>query len=487
MNGAIYARVSTDEQARPGLASIPHQIEICQKLAKGDSVHIVDTITDDETGQTLDRPGLQQLLTHIEAYKFLYVYDTTRLGRTRKVLTTIRDELKKAGITLRLVHGDTSDMDEESAIIFEGLQDSMAEAEIKKFVRRSKLGREGRAKRGFMTGKVPIGWMAIKDTNGSAIDYQHDPTYDQFFADLEEIFLSGAPSSQFPKKLLARGHVSPITGRMHAASSLRYILRNPINRGDLVFGWTSREKKDQVVYANTYPSRWNKPDLILAELKRREQLKGGARKQIRRFRGVLVCDRCGWKMSGCKRFYTKKDGSRVEWIQYRCTKHVDYQKGTWHEDCQNNNIQEKVVIEQLSTWFRKMADPKVLDDIILEMLPNNHDPEKLKRIEGRLSEIDRILAGLVDRIAQVPDAAVPDVHSRMDDLSRERTDLEEQLQLLQEEMDKSIDAETYKEILLEAANNIDDLLANTKSHEVQAGLNQLFPDGIPVRDGEIML
>ena len=54
-------------------------------------------------------------------------------------------------------------------------------------------------------------------------------------------------------------------------------------------------------------------------------------------------------------------------------------------------------------------------------------------------------------------------------------------------MNKSLDMETYKELLLEAAKNIDGLLADAEAHEVQAGLNFLFPDGIPVRDGEIVL
>jgi hypothetical protein len=192
-------------------------------------------------------------------------------------------------------------------------------------------------------------------------------------------------------------------------------------------------------------------------------------------------------MTSNKRYYTRKDGTRVEWIRYRCTKHCDYLSGKWPEDCQANHIQEKDVILQLSAWFRKMADPKVLDEIIADMLPNNHNPDKLQKIEARQADINHILVGLVDRMAQVPDAAVPDVQARMNNLTIERSELEQQHQILLEEMNKSLSADAYKKMMIDARDNIDQLLEEAEPHEVQAGLTLLFPDGIPVRDGEIVL
>jgi len=83
--------------------------------------------------------------------------------------------------------------------------------------------------------------------------------------------------------------------------------------------------------------------------------------------------------------------------------------------------------------------------------------------------------------------SIGDLVNPIYELTRERADLEDQLQILYEEMIKSLSVVSYKEILLEAASNIDDLLANAEPNESLAGLNLLFPGGIPVRDGEIVL
>ena len=82
-----------------------------------------------------------------------------------------------------------------------------------------------------------------------------------------------------------------------------------------------------------------------------------------------------------------------------------------------------------------MAYPNVLDDTITEMQPSNHNPEKPHQLETRFSGIDRIRSHLMDRNVKVLEVVIPDVHSRID----------------------------------------------------EADFNLFFPDGYPVREGEIVL
>ena len=58
---AIYARVSTEDQARG--YSLPSQIEACQKLAEHEGYRVPESyaFSDDVTGVQLDRPGLRKL------------------------------------------------------------------------------------------------------------------------------------------------------------------------------------------------------------------------------------------------------------------------------------------------------------------------------------------------------------------------------------------------------------------------------------------
>lgn len=484
--GIIYARVSTDEQASTSLASIPHQIDLCKKLATTDKVEIVSVVTDDITGQTVERPGLNKIFSALGSGVRLYAYDTTRLGRNRKVLTTIRDRITQAGAILRLVHGDTSEMDEESGIYLQSVLDASAEAEIVRFKRRTRMGRERRAERGLMAGKIPIGWLAVRDDQGKTIDYAHDPAWDNFFRDLEKILLSGAPFSSFPRALQSKGYLSPNTGRMWSVTALKGILRNPVNMGDVIFGWTSRPFDKRIINRGVFPPRWQNPSSVSTELKRRDLLRGSARKQRYRLTGILVCAHCGWKMTSNPRKYQTKHGENT-WVRYRCTKHSEYQGGRWYEDCQANYINEKQAIAQIAQWLRSMADPQELERYIWTNYPSNTETLALGSIKKRISEIDGIMTGLVDRLAIVPPAAMHDVRSRMDDLARERSILEEQLEIEKVQSQRVIDIEQYKEKLLIAAEHVDDLLSQAPAHQVQSILHSLFPDGLPVGDGQIIL
>lgn len=57
----IYARVSTDDQAKNGY-SLQSQVEACKKYVKEHVWHLIDTIIDDGvSGASMNRPGLDQL------------------------------------------------------------------------------------------------------------------------------------------------------------------------------------------------------------------------------------------------------------------------------------------------------------------------------------------------------------------------------------------------------------------------------------------
>jgi len=484
MKCAIYARVSTDEQARPGLASIPHQIELCRRLAEADGLNPDLVITDDISGQTLDRPGLQDLFSSLAEIERLYVYDTTRLGRNRRVLAAIRQRLSSAGVSLRLVHGDTSEMDPESQVYMESILDASAEAEIIRLKRRARMGREQRAASGLMAGKVPVGWRAVRDDRGKAVRYEHDPAFDAFFSDLESLFLSGLPYAALPRALRARGHVSPFTGRMWSVTALKNILRNPVHRGDLVFGWTTRPASERIVVKDAFPPRWHQPALVTRELRRRSNLKGAARRQSYPFTGLLICDFCEWKMTVQPSYWTRKDGSRGSTYRYRCSKHSEYQVGRWPDDCQPNQITRNAIVRQLSDWFRRMRDPDALDEYLKTISPNGHNPADIARLRSRMADVEAKLNGLIDRFATAPASAMPAIRQRMAELSAEREEIAQAIEDHNAQAE-TLDAGAYRAALLEAAEHFEDLL-NAPAHVVQAGLSLIFPEGIRVRKGRLI-
>lgn len=84
VNVAIYARVSTTEQAEKG-TSIKSQIEFLREHCKIHDYQIFNEYIDDGySGATADRPALQKLLSDAEEGKFsiVLVYKTDRLSRS---------------------------------------------------------------------------------------------------------------------------------------------------------------------------------------------------------------------------------------------------------------------------------------------------------------------------------------------------------------------------------------------------------------------
>ena len=104
--GAVYARVSTTEQADKGY-SLPTQIEACLDLAQREGYTVPDThvFVDDYTGTSLNRPQFTQLrdLVRQQLVPAVFVYDLDRLSRKLAHQLLLTEEFEQAGVALRLV------------------------------------------------------------------------------------------------------------------------------------------------------------------------------------------------------------------------------------------------------------------------------------------------------------------------------------------------------------------------------------------------
>ena len=84
MRVAIYARVSTDEQAREGF-SIPAQLRMLEAWATIKGATDISTYVDDGySGKNLNRPQIQRMLEHCRnhAHDAVLVWRLDRLSRS---------------------------------------------------------------------------------------------------------------------------------------------------------------------------------------------------------------------------------------------------------------------------------------------------------------------------------------------------------------------------------------------------------------------
>jgi site-specific DNA recombinase len=161
VRAALYARVSTDEQAEKyGLSS---QLTELRELAakKGFTVpEGAEFVDDGYSGATLDRPALNRLREGVRSHVFdvVLIHDPDRLTRNLGHQFYLREEFQKAGVQLEFV---TVRKDESAeGDLFLNMKGCFAEYERAKIRERTSRGRKEKARRGIVVaGPYPYGYQ----------------------------------------------------------------------------------------------------------------------------------------------------------------------------------------------------------------------------------------------------------------------------------------------------------------------------------------
>jgi len=116
---AIYARVSTSQQAKEG-SSLESQIVILTQLAteKGYRIPQEFIFEEDWTGEDLERPQLDRLRTAANGglISAIFIYSNDRLSRDPLHFLVLVDEFEKEGVQLHFAQ-EPLDSSEEGKLI----------------------------------------------------------------------------------------------------------------------------------------------------------------------------------------------------------------------------------------------------------------------------------------------------------------------------------------------------------------------------------
>nr|PZN39763.1 MAG: hypothetical protein DIU70_08965 [Bacillota bacterium] len=144
----LYARVSTEDQARSGY-SLPEQLRACRaraaELAPGTPVV---EFTDDLSGEILERPGLQAALDLVRQGQVQYFIclHPDRLARNLVHQLLIYDEIRRAGAEIVFVQAAIEDTPEGR--LFLSMTGAIAEYEKAKIIERTRRGMIGKVRAG---------------------------------------------------------------------------------------------------------------------------------------------------------------------------------------------------------------------------------------------------------------------------------------------------------------------------------------------------
>ncbi len=142
---AIYARVSTEEQAKKGF-SLEDQLKECRK--KADSDEVIEYVDRGISGEILDRHALTKLRKDVREGLITKVIclDPDRLSRKLMNQLIITDEIEKRGVELVFVNGEYTKTPEGN--LFYSMRGAIAEFEKAKINERMSRGRREKARQG---------------------------------------------------------------------------------------------------------------------------------------------------------------------------------------------------------------------------------------------------------------------------------------------------------------------------------------------------
>ncbi|MFI8712162.1 recombinase family protein [Brevibacillus brevis] len=250
---AIYARVSTEEQAEEGY-SILAQLDTLKKYARQHG-YIVSKEYKDEgiSGKTIQkRPQLQQLLRDAKQGLFqeVIVWKINRISRNQLDLLTIVDELQKHGVSFRSY---TENFETETPMGRFALQmmGSVAELERNTIIDNVKLGMKQRARQGKWNGGRVLGYESV-EVEGSTFRKRKETRLVILESEASlvrlifEKYASGKGLKAIANELNHLGYKTK-WGKAFSVVSVKDILNNPLYAGRIRFNkhenWSTKRRK----------------------------------------------------------------------------------------------------------------------------------------------------------------------------------------------------------------------------------------------------
>jgi site-specific DNA recombinase len=224
----LYARVSTDEQARSGY-SLDQQIGALREWAAAEGYKVLEEVRDEGwSGAYLERPGLDQVRDLVEAggVGVVVAQDADRITRDPAHRAFLDEEFERFGTRL-VALDDWGDNSHEGELL-KYLKGWVSKGERLKISERSRRGTREKARRGETVGTVyaPLGFRYTPDRKALELNREK-------MAVVRRIFELAAEGHSFLaiKKTLERGGVPTARGnRTWSLGALHQIVHNDVYR-----------------------------------------------------------------------------------------------------------------------------------------------------------------------------------------------------------------------------------------------------------------
>ena len=483
MKCALYARVSTEEQAKR--FSISAQVDLLRNFARTHKYEIFKEYVDEgASGSTSDRSQLKELLSDAQRgfFEIVLVYRIDRFSRNTRELLNTMETLKKIGVSLRSITEpfDTAVPLENFAILVLG---SIAQLERDTLIERAKMGTLRSVKEGHYMASVPLyGYKYNRQTKKLEIDPEESRVVKLIF-DLYQ--KPDSSLNEVTKKLNEMGYRCRKGGQWHETQVNR-VLIHPGYCGK----WPYTSGSERIVI-DIPPIISEETFDKVQELSKKRKISGGGRKKYEYLVvDYLYCGICGRRMGVRGRTSTIRRRGKIygPYLQeyYYCPSRT-LKKSCGMKWISRDEI-DSLVWREVKRYIKSPA-------LIKQALKQHYkkDQKKLASLKGELtkigSEIDKLELGK-ERIRRIYRKGIitrDQLNLQMQQATIERYNLDRE----KREVELHIKNQRYlrsrlnslEKLIGKIQNNVDNLTFQRKG----ATINLLIDRIVIKEDGKIRL
>jgi site-specific DNA recombinase len=432
----LYARVSTDEQARSGY-SLAQQLEALREYAAREGYEVLEEVSDPgQSGASLERPGMDRVRDLVAAggVSVVLAQDRDRFAREPAYHYLLRREFEQYGTKIRALN-DRGDESPEGELT-DGILDQLAKFERAKTAERTRRGKLRKAREGKILGGHTPGYGFRY--NATRDGYEVEPAHMAVVRRIFEMVGSGGESIYGMCRALEReGIPSPKGNSVWPKPTVKDIIRDDayqtLDYGQLqelvvegrltadvlarldrkkrygIWWFNRAHKTERRVAVETPNGREYKTRTKTVARPRSEwiavpvldcgippELVDAAREAIKDNRvashagrrvfdlsgGVLFCSDCGRRMVGTSIFDRRKTKRR--YFYYECTR--------------LRNADSRRCVAKIKRVRADALEPRIWEFISGLLL----EPDRLRRgLEAMIEEEERASRGDPDREAKV--------------------------------------------------------------------------------------
>jgi site-specific DNA recombinase len=496
----LYARVSTDEQARSGY-SLAQQLEALRGYCEREGYEILEEVQDpSQSGASLERPGMDRVRDVVAAggVSVVLAQDRDRIAREPAYHYLLRREFEERGTKIRALN-DRGDESPEGELT-DGILDQLAKYERAKTAERTRRGKLRKAKQGkIIAGRRPNYGFKFNDARDGYEVYEHTmPVVRRIFrmAGVDGLSVNG-----IKRALDAEGVPTP-SGRKywHWRAIQSFIMDdvykphdfeevaalvmpevaatlNPTERYGVWWYNRQRVKRSQVSeavpggriyrkrgrYSIKDKSEWIAVPVPDAGIPR--QVVEAARRTVLSYRATskaagrfwelsgstMRCAVCGRAMNPQKTGYTRKSGDKGYIFYYRCPRAYGYDGECSHRKNHRADKLEPAIWNLVSGLLN---EPERIRDGLERLVEEERRGMRGDPVQeqagwlGKLAEVDQKRARLQDMAAEGL-ITFDELRTKLAALEETRELARRELDTLQDQRDRLQELERGKTALLE--------------------------------------